>query len=128
MQFSKSLKLNHIFRRLYHKGKSAANKYLVLYCRRNGSAENRIGLTVSAKLGKAVVRNRVRRRLREIYRLHESRFQPGWDLVVVARSRAVDAPYRKLEQAYLSLAEGLGVMRKEELPRETSADRPDQII
>ena len=128
MQFSKSLKLNHIFRRLYHKGKSAANKYLVLYCRRNGSSENRIGLTVSAKLGHAVVRNRIRRRLREIYRIHESRFQPGWDLVVVARSRAVDAPYHKLEQAYLSLAEGLGVMRKEELPHEATADCADQIL
>ena len=114
MQFSKSLKLNHIFRRLYRKGNSAANKYLVIYCRRNGSQENRIGLTVSAKLGHAVVRNRVRRRLREIYRLHEGQFQPGWDLVVVARSRAVDAPYASLERAYLSLAGRLGLLIKEE--------------
>ena len=101
MKFSKSLKLNHIFRRLYHKGKSAAGKYLVIYCRKNGSRENRIGLTVSAKLGHAVVRNKVRRRLREIYRLHESQFKPGWDIVVVARSRAVGAPYGKLEKNYL---------------------------
>ena len=128
MKFSKSLKLNHIFRRLYHKGKSAANKYLVLYCRRNGSGENRVGLTVSAKLGHAVVRNRVRRRLREIYRLHEGQFQPGWDLVVVARSRAVDAPYKKLEKAYLSLAESLGILRKEELSHETGAAGTDQIL
>ena len=71
MQFSKSLKLNHLFRRLYHKGKSAAGKYLVLYCRRNGTQENRIGLTVSAKLGHAVVRNRIRRRIREAYRLSD---------------------------------------------------------
>ena len=113
MQFSKSLKLNHLFRRLYQKGKSAANKYLVIYCRRNGSEENRIGYTISAKLGHAVVRNRVRRRLREIYRLNESKFQPGWDLVVVARSRAVDAPYQKLEDSYLYLADKLGVLRKE---------------
>jgi ribonuclease P protein component len=114
MQFSSSLKLNHLFRRLYSKGKSAANGYLVLYCRRNGLQENRIGYTVSAKLGHAVVRNRVRRRLREIYRLHEGQFCPGWDLVVVVRSRAVDAPYRKLEGAYLHLAEKLGVLRKAE--------------
>ena len=113
MQFSKSLKRNHLFRRLYQKGRSAANKYLVVYCRRNGLQENRIGLTVSAKLGKAVVRNRTRRRLREIYRLNEARFTPGWDLVVVARSRAVDAPYKKLEEAYLSAAEKLGLMREE---------------
>ena len=123
MQFSKSLKLNHLFRRLYQKGKSAANKYLVIYCRRNGSFENRIGYTVSSKLGHAVVRNRVRRRLREIYRLHESQFRPGWDLVVVARSRAVDAPYKKLEGAYLSLAGKLGLLREEESVHE--ADLPE---
>ena len=121
MKFSKSLKLNHLFRRLYHKGKSAAGKYLVIYCRRNGTQENRIGLTVSTKLGHAVVRNRVRRRLREIYRLHESQFQPGWDIVVVARSRAVDAPYQKLERAYLSQAEKLGLLIQEEKAVETTA-------
>lgn len=121
MQFSKSLKLNHIFRRLYRKGSSAAGKYLVLYCRRNGTEENRVGLTVSAKLGKAVVRNRLRRRLREIYRLNEARFQPGWDIVVVARSRAVSAPYRKLEKNYLSLAEGLGLLAPKEDSCENTA-------
>ena len=123
MQFSKSLKLNHLFRRLYQKGRSAANKYLVIYCRRNGSSENRIGYTVSSKLGHAVVRNRVRRRLREVYRLHESQFRPGWDLVVVVRSRAVDAPYKKLEGAYLSLAGKLGLLREEETVHE--ADLPE---
>lgn len=110
MKFSKSLKLNHVFRRLYRKGNSAVNKYLVVYCRKNGSRENRIGLTVSAKLGHAVARNRLRRQLREIYRLHEDQFQPGWDIVVVARSRAVGAPYRKLERAYLSAAGTLGLL------------------
>lgn len=118
MKFSKSLKLNHVFRRLYRKGNSAVNKYLVLYCRKNGSQENRIGLTVSAKLGHAVVRNRLRRQLREIYRLHEDQFQPGWDIVVVARSRAVGAPYRKLEQAYVSAARSLGIMVQEEAAQE----------
>ena len=114
MEFSKSLKLNHIFRRLYSKGKSCANSMLVMYCRPNGSRENRIGLTVSAKLGHAVVRNRVRRRLREIYRLNEQKFLPGYDLVVVARSRAVSAPYGKLESAYLHLARKLEVLKSDE--------------
>ena len=114
MEFSTSLKLNHIFRRLYRKGSSAAGKYLVLYCRRNGTEENRVGLTVSAKLGKAVVRNRLRRRLREIYRLNESRFHVGYDIVVVARSRAVDADFAKLTQAYLSLADRLCLTNSEE--------------
>ena len=91
MRFSHSLKLNHIFRRLYRSGKNAANRYLVLYCRGNGSKGNRIGITVNAKLAHAVHRNRVRRQLREIYRLHEQEFQPGHDLVVVVRSRAIGA-------------------------------------
>ena len=112
MQFSKSLKKSHIFRRLYRKGRSAANGYLVLYCRKNGTGENRVGLTVSSKLGCAVVRNRVRRRLREIYRLHEGEFLPGYDMVVVARSRAVAAKYQKLQRAYLSLAQSLGLLRE----------------
>ncbi len=113
MRFSHSLKLNHIFRRLYRSGKNAANRYLVLYCRGNGSKGNRIGITVNAKLAHAVHRNRVRRQLREIYRLHEQEFQPGHDLVVVVRSRAIGAPYGKLEEAYLTLAAQLGLLRED---------------
>ena len=115
MKFSKSLKLNHVFRRLYRKGKSAANKYLVLYCRRNGSQEKRIGLTVSAKLGHAVVRNRTRRRLREVYRLNEGLFAPGWDIVLVARSRAIEAPFDKLTASCLSLAKKAGILQENAL-------------
>lgn len=112
MEFSQSLKQNHLFRRLYQRGASKANRLLVVYCRRNGQSVNRIGLTVSAKLGHAVVRNRLRRRLREIYRLHEAQFRPGYDIVVVARSRAVDASYAQLEDAYLYLAGKLGLLEE----------------
>ena len=116
MEFSQSLKQNHLFRRLYRRGQSAANRELVVYCRRNGQGGNRVGLTVSAKLGCAVVRNRLRRRLREIYRLHEGQFRRGFDIVVVARTRAVAADYRRLEQSYLALAGKLGLLRKEDTP------------
>lgn len=112
MKFSKSLKLNHIFRRLYRTS-GFADGYLVLYARKNRTKENRVGITVSKKLGCAVVRNRTRRRLREVYRLNESRFQPGWDLVVVARSRAVDADFARLTQSYLNLAKKAGVLTQE---------------
>ena len=112
MEYSKSLKLNHIFRRLYAAG-GKGNALLVLYARRNREGINRVGVTVSKKLGKAVVRNRVRRRLREVYRLHESRFLPGWDIVVVARGRAVEASFSDLTKAYLSLAKKLGILREE---------------
>lgn len=111
MKFSTSLKQNHIFRRLYH-SQGVADRYLVLYARRNRTEGNRLGYTVSKKLGHAVVRNRTRRRLREIYRLNESRFRPGFDIVVVARSRAVDASFDKLTSSFLALAGKAGLLAR----------------
>ena len=115
MKFSSSLKLNHIFRRLYHTN-GFASSYLVLYARKNRSQCNRVGITVGKKLGKAHVRNRVRRRFREIYRLNEDKFQPGWDIVVVARSRSVDAPFTKLTDSFLALAEKAGILLPKDEP------------
>ena len=111
MKFSSSLKLNHIFRRLYSTS-GFANAYLVLYARKNRTGTNRVGITVSKKLGKAHIRNRVRRRLREVYRLNEDKFQPGWDIVVVARSRAISAPFDQLTKSYLTAAGKAGILRK----------------
>ena len=98
MKYSTSLKLNHIFRRLYHTS-GFADSCLVLYARRNRTGGNRVGITVSKKLGKAHVRNRTRRRLREVYRLNEAKFRPGWDIVVVARTKAVDAEFSQLTRS-----------------------------
>ena len=113
MKFSSALKLNHIFRKLYS-STAHANSYLVLYARKNRTATNRVGITVSKKLGHAVVRNRVRRRLREVYRLNEARFQPGWDIVVVARTKAISCDFAALTRAYLALAEKAGILMKED--------------
>jgi len=112
MKFSTSLKLNHIFRRLYSSS-GQANACLVLYARPNRLGVNRVGITVSKKLGHAVVRNRVRRRLREVYRLHEERFLPGWDIVVVARTKAVHADFKELTRAYLALAQKAKLLNPE---------------
>ena len=101
MQYTTTLKQNHEFRRLYAKGRSAVTPTLVLYTRRNRTEENRVGYTVTVKLGRAVVRNRIRRRLREIYRLHEKELHRGFDLVIVARGRSVGAAYRELERDFL---------------------------
>lgn len=109
MKFSGALKLNHIFRRLYRTN-GVANGYLVLYARPNKTEKNRVGITVGKKLGGAVVRNRTRRRLREVYRLNEDQFAPGWDIVVVARSKSVNAPFSALTKAYLNLAEKAGIL------------------
>ena len=110
MKFSSSLKLNHIFRRLYSTS-GFANAYLVLYARKNRTGTNRVGITVSKKLGHAVVRNRVRRRLREVYRLNEANFQPGWDIVVVARTKSIHAPFDKLTENYLAAARKAGILK-----------------
>ena len=99
MKKTVTIKNNHEFRRLYSKGRSAVTPYLVVYCRRNRLGHNRLGVTVSTKLGCAVVRNRARRRIRELYRLAQPGMKQGYDLVVVARSRAHDAPDRKLSTA-----------------------------
>lgn len=114
MKFSTSLKLNHIFRRLY-KTVGFGDGYLVIYARKNRTDMNRVGITVSKKLGKAHIRNHVRRRLREIYRLNEDRFTSGWDIVVVARSRSVEADFGRLTKSYLHLAKKAGLLREEKL-------------
>ena len=113
MKFSSSLKLNHIFQRLYRTA-GYANGHLVLYARKNHTGKNRVGITVSKKLGHAVVRNRVRRRLREVYRLNEERFSSGWDIVVVARTRAIHCDFSELIRSYLSLAQKAGILRQED--------------
>ena len=110
MKYTVSLKENRVFRRLYAKGRSAVSPTMVLYCRKNGRRENRLGLTTGTKLGHAVVRNRVRRRLREIYRLQEHRLSPGSDIVVVARVRAVYSRYAELERDFLRLAKKLQLL------------------
>ena len=108
-----SIKLNSDFRRIYAKGKSAAGPYVVVYCRRNRLQTNRSGYTVSKKIGNAVQRNRIRRKLREIVRLNSGRILTGYDLILVARTRALDADYRKLEADVLSCCERLHLLKKD---------------
>ena len=113
MKMTVPLKENHLFRRAYSKGRSAADSRLALYVRRNGQKANRLGLTVSTKVGCAVVRNRVRRRLREIYRRHEDALALGCDVVIVARVRAASSDYHQLEKSFLKLADKLGLLKKD---------------
>jgi ribonuclease P protein component len=113
MKFSTSLKLNHVFRRLYRTN-GFAGPYLVLYARKNRTGINRVGITVSKKLGKAHIRNRIRRRLREVYRLHEDQFLPGWDIVLVGRGKALDGDFAAITASFLTLARKAGILREEE--------------
>ncbi len=108
-----SIKLNSDFRRIYARGKSAVSPCVVVYCRKNRLGTNRVGFTVSKKMGKAVVRNRVRRRLREIMRLNSDRLEQGYDLILVARGRAIEAEYRQIEADVLSCCGRLHLMKKD---------------
>ena len=103
MQFSESLKKNHQFQFVYKSGKSFANKYLVMYVKENGLDINRIGISVSKKVGNSVVRHRVTRLVRESYRLHENVFNSGLDIVIVARPGAATVSYFEIESALLHL-------------------------
>ena len=101
--FSESLKKNHQFRSVYKSGKSYANKYMVMYVKENGTAGNRIGISVSKKVGNSVVRHRIKRLLRESYRLREAMFNSGLDIVIVARANAASVGYQDIERALLHL-------------------------
>lgn len=104
MKFSESLKKNHQFQFVYKNGKSYANKYLVMYIKENGLEKNRIGISVSKKVGNSVIRHRVKRLIRESYRLHENIFNSGLDIVIVARASAAVIGYNEAEDALLHLA------------------------
>ncbi len=99
-----SLKKNEDFRNCYRSGKSYANHYLVLYVWKNGKDHNRIGISVSKKVGNSVVRHHITRLVRESYRLHEDMFNSGLDMAVVARSAASKARYTDIEKALMDLA------------------------
>ncbi len=104
------LRKNHEFRSLYARGKNTAGVYLALYARRNRSGASRLGITVSAKIGNAVTRNRVRRRIKESYRLCEDAVLRGFDLVFVARSRAPEAGFAALRNEMSELCGRLKVL------------------
>lgn len=103
MFFSESLKKNRDFQYVYKNGRSYANKYLVMYCMENNQNINRLGISVSKKVGNSVVRHHVTRLIRESYRLHENIFNSGLDIVVIARKSAAEVSYWEIESAMLHL-------------------------
>lgn len=103
-KFSESLKSSFDFQHVYKNGKSYANKYLVMYVLKNSRDKNRLGISVSKKVGNSVVRHKVTRLIRESYRLHENIFNSGLDIVVIARNSASSVSYWEIESALLHLA------------------------
>ena len=107
-----SIKKNSDFQNVYRKGKSYANRLLVMYVERTGEPETRIGISVSKKVGNSVVRHHICRLVREIFRLNNDQIETGFNIIVVARPAAKNSDYRHLESAYLHLC-GLHNIKKE---------------
>ena len=101
---------NKDFQIVYKKGKSYANKYLVMYVFKNNTEENCLGVSVSKKVGNSVVRHRITRLIKESYRLQEGKFQNGYDIVIVARTVAKDKTYQEIESALLHLGKLHNIM------------------
>lgn len=115
MKFSESLKKNKDFQIVYKNGTSFANRYLVMYVRKNGTEYNRLGISVSKKVGNSVVRHRITRLIREVYRLWEDTFNSGLDVVVIARVSAKGISYHQVESSLLHLANLHSIMRLDDV-------------
>lgn len=100
---SEHLRKNSDFRRVYAKGKSCADHFVVLFVLPNDLGRNRIGLSVSKKIGKAVKRNRVKRLFREVYRLNKDKLIQGFDLIFLARKDAIKLDFPGMERSILRL-------------------------
>ena len=112
MKRSESLKKQEDFSRVYREGKSAANRLLVLYVLPNNIGKNRLGISVSRKVGTSVIRHRITRLIRESYRLSEDEFKTGFDFAVIARVRAKGTTYDEIRSALLCLAKGQHVLKE----------------
>jgi ribonuclease P protein component len=113
MKYTESLKKNKDFQIIYKRGTSFANRFLVMYVLENHTEKNRLGISVSKKVGNSIVRHRVKRLIKESYRLHEDIFNSGLDIVVIARVSTKDCSYSEIEKAMLHLA-SLHKIRKED--------------
>ena len=103
MKFSESLKKSKDFQNVYNKGNSYANRLLVMCVLENHTDKNRLGISVSKKVGNSVIRHHLTRLIREGYRLQEDMFNSGLDIVVIARNTAKDISYHEVESALLHL-------------------------
>lgn len=111
MKFSESLKKNRDFQTVYRKGRSYANKLLVMYILENDQQKNFLGISVSKKVGNSVIRHRVKRLVHESYRLHEEMFNSGLNIVVLARNNASCATYQEVCSALLHLSKLHGILK-----------------
>ena len=110
-----SLKKNRDFQNVYKNGKSKANKYLVMYVLENQLDSNRLGISVSKKVGNSVIRHHLTRLIRESYRLNKEMSNSGLDIVVIARESANDRKYKEIESALLHLGKINGILNEKSM-------------
>lgn len=103
MNFTQSLKKNYQFRYVYNRGKSQANRHMVLYVIKNSKNINRLGISVSKKVGKSVIRSRTTRLIKESYRLNELNVKKGYDIVIIARVNIKDVPFVDVRKSLIHL-------------------------
>ena len=103
MLYSESLKKNKDFQIVYRTGRSYANRFLVMYIRKNDLNRNRLGISVSKKVGNSVVRHHLTRLIRESYRLQEEYFLCGYDIVAVVRVNAKNSTFADMKSALIHL-------------------------
>ena len=101
--YSESLKKNKDFQIVYRTGRSYANRFLVMHIRKNDLGRNRLGISVSKKVGNSVVRHHLTRLIRESYRLQEEYFLCGYDIVVVVRVNAKNSSFADMKSALIHL-------------------------
>ena len=110
-----SLKKNRDFQNVYKNGKSKANKYLVMYVLENQLDSNRLGISVSKKVGNSVIRHHLTRLIRESYRLNKEMFNSGLDIVGIARESAKERKYKEIESALLHLGKINGILNEKSM-------------
>ena len=115
MKFSESLKKSKDFQNVYNKGNSYANRLLVMYVLENHTDKNRLGISVSKKVGNSVIRHHLTRLIREGYRLQEDMFNSGLDIVVIARVAARHVGYKEIESAVLHLGGLHRIIKKQNI-------------
>ncbi|KMT21743.1 ribonuclease P protein component [Clostridium cylindrosporum] len=113
MKSEERIKRNSHFRYIYNRGKSISNDTLVLYTLKNKKDINRVGISVSKKVGNSVIRNKVKRLIRESYRVNSESFNKGYDFIFIARQRSASADYNKVESAMKHLMRKSGIIPKE---------------
>ncbi|WP_422485780.1 ribonuclease P protein component [Gudongella sp. DL1XJH-153] len=105
------LRKNMEFRKVYKARKNFWNRNLILYIRKNGTEETRIGVTITKKVGNAVVRNKLKRRIKELNSAYIANLKSGYDIVVIPKKNAVDLSFKDLNSALKHIYKLSGVWK-----------------